>query len=66
MSSLLPLGTLNARDLCFVNAAIAKARPMRSAVHFSAARFEQQIDEEILCEELLVSHGHVCQPEPLG
>jgi hypothetical protein len=25
-------------------------------------QFEQQIHEDMLCEELLASHGHLCQP----
>jgi hypothetical protein len=25
-------------------------------------RFEEQIHEDLLCEELLASHGYVCQP----
>ena len=40
-----------------------KLRPPCLTVEFL---FEQQIHEEILCEELLASRGRVCEPEPLG
>jgi len=40
-----------------------KPRPPCLIVEF---QFAQQIHEEILCEALLASHGHACEPEPLG